>query len=279
MTGASVLVLGASGFLGGAVARAFVGRGFRVSGTWHTRPQRVPAGVEPLPWDAVERGGRSFDVIAICAGWIPWAAMDRPDPRLDAVNADLPGRVCARFPTSRVVLASSVAVYGGAQSPRTETTAYVAPGAYGASKLAGEDALRRHASHAIVRFASLYGRAMTAPTFLPRIVQQAREQRVIRLLGDGSRAQDYVAIDDAAEFVVRAAALRESRTLLGATGCAVTNRRAAEIVAGLVPGTRIVHEGDDAAPSTTYAPTETFRVLDWRPPTGLEDGLREWLRD
>ena len=186
----------------------------------------------------------------------------------------MPLRLSRRFPNSRLVLASSVAIYGRAPSPRTEESPFVAPDEYGWTKLAAEAVARQHATFGIVRFSSLYGPGMRAATFLPAIVRAARESRRIVLFGDGARTQDYLHVHDAARMLRIVAMQSESGTFLGASGQAASNRDVAVIVARALPGTEIRFEGTDESPSVCYDVSATRRLTGFTPAVSMDEGIR-----
>lgn len=271
----SVLVVGASGFLGRATCLELLRAGLVVSGTWRAHPDRVPEGLaDSFAESELETRSIYPEVVIACSARIPHGSMNQPDPVLSETNIGMPLRLSRRFPRSRLVLASSVATYGSAPSPRTEDSAFVAPDEYGWTKLAAEAVVRQHSSYAIVRFSSLYGAGMRTATFLPTIVRTARETGRIMLLGEGRRTQDYLHVHDAARLLGIVAALSENGTFLGASGQAVSNRDVAAIVVRALPGTEIGFEGDDDSPSVSYDVSATRRQTAFTPAISIDEGVR-----
>lgn len=269
------VVLGASGFLGSNLAGRLVERGTEVYGTWFRRADALPKGLARAVHSTALEEARipAPDLVFICAAHIPYGRMDTPSPDLDDANVRLPERSLARFPGSRMILASSASVFGDAPSPRTETTECLPGDAYGRSKRSGECAVSRHASFACVRFSSLYGPGMTAPTFLKAIVNDARTRRRIRVFGDGQRTQDYLFIDDACDLMIAAGASPTNGIFLGVSGVAASNARVASVVAALFPGTGVEFSGEDETPSVSYDPSSTFETLRFAPRVSLDAGI------
>jgi nucleoside-diphosphate-sugar epimerase len=203
--------------------------------------------------------------------------MNRPDPNLSEANVAMPLRLSRRFPNSRLVLASSVAIYGRAPSPRTEESPFVAPDEYGWTKLAAEAVVRQHRSFGIVRLSSLYGPGMRAPTFLPALVRTARESGRIVLFGDGMRSQDYLHVLDAARMLGIVATQHQNGTFLGASGQATSNLDVATLVARALPGTRIGFEGTDDSPSVSYDVDLTRRRTGFTPSISMDEGIRSMV--
>lgn len=270
------VIVGVNGFLGRRLASRLVANGETVVGIVGTQRQHVPRGV------AVQTsldGDHDPAVVFALAAFIPYGAMDRPDPRLFATNVALVEQARIRWPRARFVLASSVAAYGDAPGLRTEDTGTVRPSLYGLSKLAGELPARLHPSHAIIRFSSLVGIGMDRRTFLPRVVDQARREGVVTLFGDGSRRADYLHVEDAVDLCLAAARSQESGLFLGVAGATTENRAIAEHVAARVPGTKVTFVGSDASPSVEYDPSRTWATLGFRPARTVFQAAEELVAD
>ena len=274
------MVVGAGGFLGSRLTRHLVQGRSEVHGTWFRRRDRLPEGpASDIHIGEIEAAKLpSPDAVFVCAAHIPYGALGTPSAELTEANVRLVERCLSWFPGARIVLASSAAAYGAAPSPRSESTTPAAPDAYGLSKLGGEMVVRNHPSFAIVRLTSLFGPGMTAPVFLRAIVNDARDRKRIRILGDGKRTQDYLFIDDAARLMSAAAASTTNGVFLGASGITVSNQRAARAVASEIPGTEIEFDGEDATPSTSYDPSWTFRQLRFSPAVDFEEGVGRMIR-
>jgi UDP-glucose 4-epimerase len=284
--GSTALVVGCNGFLGRHLSARLVRDGWRVWGLSREGDVRVPPGVRALaalPTEAVPGG--SFEVVfALAARWpsSPAAEFDkRLDREMVATNVRLVDRLQLCFPDSRLVLASSVAVYGAAPGVRTERLVTVAPSRYGQTKLAAELLVGGHASFAVLRFSSLCGPGMARTTFVPRVLDQARGgEGIITLFGDGSRRQDYLAVDDAVSLLVRAGVAQRNGYFLGARGISVENRAIAAHVAERVVGARLEFAGEDSSPSFDYDPRETWDALGFAPQQTVFDAVDAlWKND
>ena len=274
-----VLVVGVHGALGRATAACAHALGYAVDGVVHTRADRLPPFLgRVVPTTALASLDRSaYDAVLITAGYVPYGRMDAPDPRLIDANIALPMQVCRTFPDARIVLASSIAVYGEPAAVLSETSPFVRPTRYGLSKLAGEAVVRQYATHAVVRFSSLYGVGMAGDTFLPRILATARAGQPITLFGDGSRLQDYLHLRDAAGFMLAAAHARENGVFLGVYGQSISNRVVADLVAAAFPDCRVAHAGEDASPSFVFDASHTRSTLQFAPRIALAEGLQEMV--
>ncbi|MFN7960125.1 MAG: NAD-dependent epimerase/dehydratase family protein [Thermoanaerobaculia bacterium] len=211
------LVTGASGFLGGALARRLVEEGHRVrilarpaSRLDHLSdlPLEVVRGAleEPPSLELALSGARLVFHCAACStDWAPWR-----DYRL--ANVVGPGNLAAAALRSttleRVVHVSSTDVYGYPRSPGPESSPLLDVGLpYNRSKILGEQVLRQAAEHhglplTILRPATIYG---------PRSKDFALEIGELLLAGkmlylDGGAAPGgFVYIDHAVDALLAAA--------------------------------------------------------------------------
>jgi UDP-glucose 4-epimerase len=168
----TALVVGATGFVGAAIARRAAALGWRVR--LGVRRAGAASGL------AVETGGAET-VVGDLAGPVAWAALldgvdfvvlaagmahqqpGGPEGPLFAVNAEAPARLAAAAASAgvaRMILISSARAVAGPWSETivTDEAAPAATDAYGRSKLAGEEAaLSAHRGVAILRPAAVCG--------------------------------------------------------------------------------------------------------------------------
>lgn len=150
-----VVITGGSGRLGSAMARAFASAHHPVVTLGHadldiTRPDLVRTAVARL----------APDVIINCCAYNAVDAAEADPASAYAVNARGPAALAAAAADSGAVLVhfSSDFVFDGDASTPYREDAHANPiSVYGASKLAGEDAVRTLASHYILRVSSLFG--------------------------------------------------------------------------------------------------------------------------
>lgn len=178
-------VTGASGFVGGAVCRAAVARGWQVYGFGRRRavdPARL-GGAPYLPWDLTlgPPPQVALDALIHCAGSVTdWG------PPQEIWRANLTGtrNALTAFPQARFVHVSTASVYDP-YTPTVMAAEHEAPvrryaNAYGASKAAAEHAVAGRA--VILRPHAVYGPGDT--TLLPRLLRSVRG-RALLAVGDG----------------------------------------------------------------------------------------------
>ncbi|MEU4231853.1 NAD(P)-dependent oxidoreductase [Nonomuraea sp. NPDC026600] len=188
-------VTGASGFVGGAVCRAAVARGWQVYG-FGRRPTEIP-GVPYLTWDLTGRDHPDLDLDAVihCAGsvtdWGPPAGIWR-------ANLDGTRNAMAAFPGARFVHVSTASVYDP-RRPTVMAREHEAPvsryvNAYGASKAAAERLVEGQA--VILRPHAVYGPGDT--TLLPRVLRAVRGRRLVAV-GDGRQRVSLTSVANLAQ--------------------------------------------------------------------------------
>ncbi|MET4226271.1 NAD-dependent epimerase/dehydratase family protein [Oerskovia enterophila] len=223
-------VTGASGFVGGAVARRAVAGGHRVW-TFSRRDARVD-GAEHRTWDLAAgplADPPALDVVVHAGAAVSdWAA---PDVAW-ATNVEGTRAVRETFPAARCVHVSSGSVYDP-YTPTVRGKEEEAPvdrylNAYGRTKAAAERVLVADARTpgrgpvVILRPHAVYGPGDT--TLLPRIEAAVRGRRLV-LVGDGTAAQSLTHVDNLVD-----AALVASTVDLPGGGALVVNVADAEPV-------------------------------------------------
>jgi 2-alkyl-3-oxoalkanoate reductase len=213
-----VLVTGATGFLGGAVARSLTERGHQVLGTGRDPAAGARLVADGVEFRAAELGDRAA-VFALCsdcevvihsgalaAPWGPWPAFQVAN--VDGTRNVLDGARAAG--AARAVHVSSPSVYGGRGDLRDVREDHPLSDAplnhYIRSKIEAEHIAR--AAHGdglptvILRPRGLFGPGDT--TLLPRVIDRLTSG-ALPIIGDGENVVDLTYIDNAAAAVVAAA--------------------------------------------------------------------------
>ncbi|MEN0109436.1 MAG: NAD-dependent epimerase/dehydratase family protein [Planctomycetota bacterium] len=199
----TVVVTGASGFLGSRLCATLRAAGWTVVGAARSA-ERIPAGVIARPTDLRRRvdelqtlvGGAS--AVVHCAG-----AAHRRDPSWSdvdyhALNGHAAGRLAAAARSAgvpRFILISSSSVYGRATAECRESQACKPAGVYGRSKLLGERLAARVLAGSETRLAILRSATICGPGDpgnLQRLVDAIRSRRFL-WVGDGGNRKSLVA--------------------------------------------------------------------------------------
>lgn len=265
----NVLIAGANGFIGTALARTALLRGWRVDALKHRNTANIPVGVRTF--DVSSLPAQEYDCLFIAIGsyrsaHIEWVA------QLNALQNILSAVAC-----QRVILISSVAVYGAHVGPICTNASFNNISLYGHYKIAQEFLCKNRDNIVIIRPTYVYGRGMNGSSLIPLWIKSARERQVIRVLGTGRRMQDYIHVGDLCSLCLAAATGPAKGVAIAATGCSVSNITLASIIAEFVPGSRIVTEGIDDSPSFEFDITETCATWQWVPNISLKDGILELI--
>lgn len=213
-----VLVTGAAGFVGYAVAAHLIEHGHHVIGLTRSPTSALPAGVQRLQGDLYTPGtlpAGLADVDGVChlAG-LTKVRESRTSP-VDYWRTNVGGTLAilhrlASAHASRVVLASTCAVYGEqAEQPISETAPVAPSSPYGNSKLAADQAAADLATTGAIGAISLraFNVAGAFPghsdrdttRLIPRLlaVQRGRAPELV-INGDGTAVRDFVHVADMA---------------------------------------------------------------------------------
>jgi nucleoside-diphosphate-sugar epimerase len=279
---ARVVVVGAGGFVGGAIVRRLAGQ--RTAVLALTRRD-----LDLLASDAVDRLAdmlRPDDAVVMASAQAPCrtAAMMTANIRMAEAVCD----ALARRPAAHLIYISSDAVYADSPTPLCEASP-AAPGTlHGAMHVAREQMLASISGDmplAILRPTLIYGSSDPHNGYGPnRFRRLANRGEPIALFGDGEERRDHVDVDDVAA-VAGAVLSRRSQGILNVAAGEVTSFRSiaeqAVALAGRSVPIRCVprqgpmpHNGYRAFdPAATAAAFPGFRY------TPLADGLARAQRD
>ena len=289
-------VTGAAGFLGGAVAAAWVRAGWKVAGFdttpgWAGGCAHWIAGEvhrDSLAQAASEVGAP--EVVFHAAGGSSVGA-SVADPDGDFARTVLSVRETLAFlkagaPGARLIYPSSAAVYGAASAGKLSETARLAPiSPYGRHKLKAETEIT-DAGHeaAILRFFSLYGPGLRKQLLWDLARRLRTQPAQLELSGTGEELRDFLFIDDAVRLVGLAAGLDLAHgplILNGGRGAAVSVRHVAGTLAwALGSDTAIGFSGETRAgdPKALVADASRAEGLGFSPKVTFEEGAKRFAR-
>jgi nucleoside-diphosphate-sugar epimerase len=291
-----VLVTGAAGFLGSALAERLGGEGEEVIMSDLDQGTRSPAGLRAC--DLTQRHqvealleDQAIDTI-IHAGAVsgPMVMADRP---LEIWRINVTGTAhllegALRKQVGRFVLCSSIDVYGARSAGMIDEDAAHAPETvYGASKVAAEAALTGYArEHGIdgvaLRFSWIYGPGRRTPTTLERLIRAGLAGQAIALHDGAAQRTHYLFIDDAVAGVLAAAkapARLPRRAYNITAGDGLPLGRVVGTLTDLLPQLRVSfgqHPSPQAGP-TGFDLTNAGLDLDYRPQVPLSEGLDRYI--
>ena len=221
VSGRTVLVTGATGFLGSAVANRFANEGFGVRATGRqVQPQGLGrADYRPFDLTGPDTGDSLFagvDAVVNCAG-LAHRFRVGDDADFRRVNVDATARLveaAARAGVRHFVHVSSVSVYGPGSGEGDESTPCRPMGAYAESKREAEQAAARAAYRSslrlvILRMPTLYGRG--DPGNLARLIRALDRGRFV-WIGTGANRKNLLHREDAAQACFLAMIVSDGRT-------------------------------------------------------------------
>ena len=210
-----VVVIGSSGFVGGALAKRLI----------HSGVPALPidrAKVDLLHADAADALAnllKPSDAVVAVAAIAPVK-----NTRMLADNARLVATIIealAKVKVAHVVNISSDAVYADGPLPLTESSPMAPTSLHGAMHLARELAFGAEANAPLanLRPTLIYGASDPHNGYGPnRFRRQAQEGKDIILFGNGEERRDHVYVDDVAELIVRVLQHKSSGALNVVTG-------------------------------------------------------------
>ncbi len=227
-----VVIVGAHGFVGGALARRLAAQGVPVLALQRSDVDLLL----PDAADQLRRRLQPGDALVAAAAIAPCRTgeMLRDNVGLALAQA----RAASASALSHVVNIGSDAVYADSPQPLTEASPAAPETMHGVMHLAREIVLRDavKAPLALVRPTLLYGAGDPHNGYGPnRFRRLAAKGEPIVLFGEGEERRDHVLIDDAAEIVARILFRRSAGVLNIATGTVASFRVIAELVAAIAP--------------------------------------------
>jgi UDP-glucose 4-epimerase len=252
---ARVVVMGARGFVGNAIATLLERGGAPV-----LRLSRLE--VDLLAPDGADRLAarlRRDDVLVAVSALAPCrdAAMLRDNMIVAAAMA----KAASATPLAHLVNISSDAVYADAATPLTESSVKAPESLHGVMHLAREImfASEVRAPLAMLRPTLIYGVADPHDGYGPnRFRRLAAAGETIVLFGKGEERRDHVLIDDVAELVRRVIYRRSTGALNIVTGTTTSFREIAELVVALSGRPVRIEE----SPRTQPMPHSGYRPFD-----------------
>ena len=280
---AGVAVVGATGFLGSALARSLDGPGVHL----YTRSRPVLAsGRLPAELHTVAT------VVWAASRVNPQVAEERPDlvAQDEAALLDFLRALDTHGLSPRTVLLSSGGtVYGDDGAPFSETTPTRPVNAYGRAKVRLEQVLTEHAAlPTVVRVANAYGPGQPAGPgqgVLAHWLRAVADGRPVTVFGALATARDYVAVQDVvAALVLLHEHVGTVPVVNVGSGRATTLGELLDVVRDVTgtPDLAVRHEparGFDV-PATWLDVGLAREVLGWEPRTSLRSGVAatwEWL--
>ncbi|WP_309085788.1 NAD(P)-dependent oxidoreductase [Chelativorans sp.] len=293
MNGA-ILVTGAAGLVGAAVASALRNAGARVLGVdLNADPDKGTVACDLLDADKLQAVAAPWTLGAIVhCGAVSGPSLYRDDPGYVArtnVESTLNLLELARARgIPRFVFASSASVYG--RTPPGEEVREERPlrptSVYAATKVAGEALVEAYSrqcgiSGVSLRIAAVYGPGRRTPCSIRNMILAGFEGKALELPFGRDQRYHYIHVEDVAAAILAAVRARSfprsAYTIAADRG--ITLGRLAELLREIVPGPPVVVAASDdplSDPQGPYALGAAREDLGWQAAVDLSAGIRSY---
>ncbi|MEO8527445.1 MAG: NAD(P)-dependent oxidoreductase [Pseudolysinimonas sp.] len=271
-----LLVTGAAGLVGGAIARRATELGHEVIRVWNSAPIPALPGAHDLRCDLENPSAVSSlptDVSAVIHAAARVPAGNWPDDAAGSANRRADDALLHQYRAfgGAWVYVSSVAL----EVPEVRRTS-----SYAREKAATEEnvTLAFSGRARSLRISSPYGPGMRHLNVLRRFVEAARAGGPITIFGSGERTQDFIHVDDVATAAIAAAEVPGGAPVVVASGEPVTMTQLARLIVQIAGSSSPINYLDRPDPQerfrADYDLGPAFDALGWTPSIRLEIGLR-----
>ena len=288
LNGASVIVTGASGFIGLNLVRVLASLGAKVTVIDRIQPS------ERLPNVRFEWGDlRHLDQVYEADYLIHLAAITNAGFAerypIDTYEVNVLGTVNLMNHVKinkRVLFPSTALTYEASSTPIGEEAPTDLSSTYALSKNMGEQVIKFHCNrmgvgHTIVRFFNIYGPGQMPMYIVPQVLSQIKEQHHIEIR-NGSVMRDLLFVEDCINAVLKLAVTSAAEDNVFNIGSghivSITDVARTAIEASGQQGVEITDLEEKIAYSPTAIMADIDKVqatIDWFPKTTLKDGLKK----
>ncbi len=248
----NIAIVGANSILGQAIYERLF-NDYNVFQVYHFNTNNIKHNVNLIQIDEFIKTDLPFEVIYFIGSVISFEEDVLTLQRIYQTNVHLIKEISSKFVNSKIVHASSVSVYELTNKIIKEESGVLPKNSYAMSKLWAEHIVNNHHGGGVnVRISSLFGVGMKTNTFLPRIINDAIQNKEITVYGDGSRRQNYISAVEASEYFCNASSYSSKVPLLATAKHSFSNLEVAQMIAQIIPEVKIVLKGKDTSASFIY---------------------------
>ena len=197
-----ILITGAAGFVGSALARFLIKRNYDVTLIDNYYIPSNITDVENIPIQRLDVRNPLLDVssynyvfhLAAVSG-----IRRCEENKAEAFDINVKGTFnILKTLKGRIIFASTSAIYGQAEEPVIQEESTVKPrNYYGATKLYGEKLISLTDNYCILRFSNIYGKALLCKrTVTDLFIENVIKGLPITIHGDGKQKRDFIHIND-----------------------------------------------------------------------------------
>ena len=215
------LITGGSGFIGRNTVTIGISKKIDIVTLDAAEGSMIKADISEVNWDDFDLS--SFDAVIHLAAKISVPESFAIPDRYDEVNVNATDRLfsaCAKQGVSRVIFASSAAVYGSStEEKKIVGQESSAESPYAETKVKGEELAKKYSNNetkfTVFRFFNVYGPGQEAnspyASVIPRFVKLACLGSPITIEGDGLQTRDFIHVSDVAKTLVNSVLITPSR--------------------------------------------------------------------
>lgn len=273
-----ILITGIKGFLGSNLIKFFKEKEYELYGLG--TKEEVFNGIQIYNSEDLDSIKVIPDTIIFCHAAVASGNTILSNTILFDINVSLTERICDKFYDSSVIYISTASIYSDEEDIITEISNLRPQSNYSISKLWGEYILKLNKKATIIRLSSLYGIGMKENTLIPNFINQAIDNNIIEVWGDGSRLQNYVHVEDVAKLIKMIVLQHNSlfgEILLGVSQIEYSNFQIAKIISNIT-NSEIVFINEDKSRSLTYNNDSTTGLIGWKSEQKIEEKLNDYIK-
>ncbi len=269
-----IILTGHKGFLGSNIIKAFQAQ-HDITGISRTKSNsgfQIKEFISSELNQVVEKP----DVVILCHAAVSSGNNHIETKELYESNVSFTDELIKQFPDAYFLFISSISVYGNQEKTVNEHSSISPLSEYAISKLWGEQIVKKTKGYGILRFSSLYGENMKENTIIPNYVNQAIENGVIEVWGNGERQQNYFHVSDAVSYIDKMIVNQYEGVFLGTSLKEVSNKELANIIAKEL-GSKVKFIESDNSFSLAFDNKSSREFLEITSEKDLELGIIEYI--
>lgn len=273
----TIIITGIKGFLGSRL-KDLLKNDFNIYGI--EREDDIDGEIKIFASTKIDEIDINPDFIIMCHAAVSSGQTNVETDLLYQVNVKLTGKMLAKFSNTKTIYISSASIYNVTNKYITETTINSPNNEYAISKYWAEKLVLNTKNGVIVRLSSLYGINMKENTIIPNYINQALNNGVIEVWGEGKREQNYIFIDDVC-YLIKSVFEKfnkaKNKTLLSVSNKEYSNLELAKIIATETKA-KIKFINQDFSASLNYNNLETRTILNWSTVSNFKEEIIKYIK-
>ena len=267
----TLAVIGANGYIGSFFIKYFTVQKYNVIGvTRHGDEINIS-------FDEFLKGKQKPRVVIHAHAYIPWAG-DTDYQKLYETNISSISKVTQAYSAAYHVYLSSVSVYGDEGREEVEENSTLKPNnSYSISKYSGECLIKECDKFAILRLSSPWSlERLNEHTFLYKVLKSVKDTNTLRVIGNPSRRQDYIAIEDISEMIKILIDQETNGIYNSCRGLSISNQEIFDHIKFLNSSIKEeIVQPDLVCSSHSYSIHKAIEELGWSPSLNIINHLKE----